>query len=67
MAEAFNYIFNSMERTEKLLRKQSSVNRNVAVFAAAVTVYMLFQAKKINELDYEVCKLKREIAASKED
>lgn len=62
MSEAVNYIFNHIERTEKALKRQGRVNRNFVVFMTAATVFMVFQAKKINELDYQVGKLKRDLA-----
>lgn len=62
MSEAVNYIFNHIESTEKALKRQGRVNRNFVVFMTAATVFMVFQAKKINELDYQVGKLKRDLA-----
>lgn len=62
MSEVFNYIFNSMERTEKTLRKQARTNRSVAIFAIVATVCLCYQAKKIDELEYEVDKIKRDAA-----
>lgn len=63
MSEVFKYIFNNMERTEKLLRKQARVNRNVTILAIVATVCLCYQAKKIDELDYEVHKIKRDMAS----
>lgn len=62
MSEVFKYIFNNIEKTDKALRKQSRMNRNVVIFAIVTTACIVAQAKKIDELDYEIGKLKRDLA-----
>lgn len=59
MPEVFRYIFKNFETIDQVVRKQNRTNRNFTIVIVGLTVLVVSQAKKINELDYEVQKLKR--------
>lgn len=73
MGEMMNYIFRSLEKSEKRLnavarslRTQRQFNNNVTIFATAVTVNLIMgnvelrkQSSKIRKLEKEIEELKR--------
>lgn len=65
MSEVFNYIFSSLENTEKFIRKQNATNTKLALCVIGLGVYAAYQATKIGELNYRVGKLTRDLALIK--
>lgn len=64
MSEVFKYIFNNFEKIEKNVKVQNRTNRNFAIAIIGLSIVAVAQAKKISELDYEVHKMKRDLAKS---
>lgn len=59
MPEVFKYLINNIEKNVKV---QNRTNRNFAIAIIGLSVLAVAQAKKISELDYEVHKIKRDLA-----
>lgn len=61
MSEVFNYIFTSIEKTDKFIRKQNGVNGRLAFCVIGLGIVAVCQAKKISELDYRLGKVNRDL------
>ena len=66
MIEMLNHIFRSLQTSsdavrsiKKTLGNQARFNRTVTTFALALTIYMIVQNKKIEELKNEIEEFKR--------
>lgn len=66
MIEMLNHIFRSLQTSsdavrsiKKTLGNQARFNRTITTFALALTIYMIVQNKKIEELKNEIEEFKR--------
>lgn len=60
MPEMLSYIFSTLEAAERSIRDQSKINRNIAIFAVAITAYSIMQTRRIRALEYKIGELKSE-------
>lgn len=66
MYPVFHYIFNNFEKIEKAAKIQNRTNRNFAIAITCLSVVAVIQARRIEALDYEVNKIKRDLARKEE-
>lgn len=67
MPEMIRYIFknlhvneNAIENIQKTLRVQSNLNRSLVIFSIMTTANIIVLSKRVNKLEEELKKLKRE-------
>lgn len=60
MTEMMSYIFSTLEHSERFIRDQAKMNRNLLLFSIGLTAYAVLQTKRVKALELKVNELAQE-------